>query len=113
MKSSKAYYAGLPKSLKVGACEVAIELKARLDNDDFGQFDPNDHAILLKNEQPSLGAAVDTLLHEIFHAIWTLTSLRVGDDEERIVSTLSLWQSQVLTDNPALTTWIAKATRGR
>lgn len=45
---------------------------------------------------------LDTLIHEIFHAMYGVYKLSSSDDEERVVSSLSTALFMVLTDNPEL-----------
>ena len=45
---------------------------------------------------------VNTLVHEVFHAIWQVFCLAEGDEEERIVTTMANGFTSVLVDNPAI-----------
>jgi hypothetical protein len=52
---------------------------------------------------------VDTLLHEVFHAIWAIGQLKdKGQEEERAVAVMATYMTQVIRDNPHLMRWIAK-----
>ncbi len=51
---------------------------------------------------------LDTLIHEIYHALWHTLDIHEGDNEERIVTVLSTGFTAVLMDNPKLDTLINK-----
>jgi hypothetical protein len=53
--------------------------------------------------------ALDTVLHELMHAVYSVCHLRVSDDEERVVGMISSSLVQVFRDNPKLVAWIEKA----
>ena len=55
---------------------------------------------------------VDTLLHELGHAIWWAYGIEDEDKEERVVATLATAWTQVYRDNPELLGWIQKMLRG-
>jgi hypothetical protein len=42
----------------------------------------------------------ETLLHEILHAIWDVYSVKKGDGEERIITSLAMGVSACIRDNP-------------
>ncbi len=98
----------LPPSIRIGPFDVALEAKDKLSEaDEWGDFEVV--TIRLKSAQPSPTFAVDTLLHEIYHAIYKWHSLRKHDDEERICSVMATGLTQVLRDNPKLLAWILKS----
>jgi len=49
---------------------------------------------------------LQTILHEVLHAVYKNGSLEAGDEEERVVSILGAGLAQVLKDNPELLKWI-------
>lgn len=49
---------------------------------------------------------LDTLIHEIFHALWDSLNMKDADGEERIITTLATGFTAVLMDNPKLGTLI-------
>lgn len=51
---------------------------------------------------------VDTLLHEITHAIWFVWNIQDRDDEERTVTAIGTGLATVWRDNPEVFKWIAK-----
>ncbi len=56
-------------------------------------------------------ADVDTLLHEIFHAIFFTYGIQEDDDEERTVAALGTAWVQVLRDNPELRKYIERCVK--
>jgi len=72
----------LPERTAYGACYRSGKIEIRIRNDIAG-------ALL-----------VDTLIHEIFHAIWWVDRLGDDDGEERIVNNTASFLTQVLLDNP-------------
>jgi hypothetical protein len=68
-----------------------------------------EHTIRIRPDVPSRWVIVDTVLHEINHAIFWAYLLRDNDDEERTVATIATGWTQVFRDNPALLAWIGSA----
>ncbi len=101
------YYTGLPKSVRVGPYEIPVIIM-ELDDDVQGEFSFGKLAIRLSPKQPSAVFAADTVLHELLHAIWRVYNLKVGDDEERTVTTLAMAMIQLFHDNIVLVAWLAK-----
>jgi len=48
-----------------------------------------------------------TLIHEIMHAVWDIGCLREGDDEERIISVLSMGMTEALVRSPKLRRYLS------
>jgi hypothetical protein len=98
----------LPKTITIGHFPVRIELVDELDGGkSWGGFEVDTNVIKLVRKMPR-GIDIDTLWHEIQHAIFTLSRIRGGDDEERIVTVMATWQIKVLKDNPKLLAWITR-----
>lgn len=53
--------------------------------------------------------AVDTLLHEINHAIYWAYGINDDDKEERVVGTFATAWTQVFRDNPRLLQYITES----
>ena len=72
---------------------------------------PNVLTIRIDPDRPPTAVA-ESLLHEILHACWDLTSLRTSEQcaeiEEAAVSALSPWLLGVLRDNPDLVKLLTK-----
>ena len=101
---------GLPTSLRIGPFDVAVEIVDKVfDDDAWGAYVHGKQLIQLKSEMPSKTFAIETVLHEINHAVYSLFELRKKDCEERIVSTLAAGWTQVFRDNPRLLLWLSSA----
>jgi hypothetical protein len=97
----------LPSSLRIGPFDVHIETREKLaDEDTWGTYNGASLIMQFQSGQPSNTFAVDTVLHEINHAIYRIFGLREGDDEERIVGVMATGITQVLRDNPKLVAWL-------
>lgn len=73
----------------------------------YGEFSSLELRILLDPLMPPV-KAVDTLIHEVLHAIWWCYIIKDEDKEERVVQTeCSAWV-QIYRDNPQLLAWITE-----
>jgi|TARA_R110000787_G_scaffold267595_1_gene373957 hypothetical protein len=97
-----------PKKIKVGAYKFKVVTWDRPmchDKDAFGQFLPRQGQIALAPDlYPAL--LLDTLIHEINHAIYFVYNIHDKDEEERTVHTISSGWTQVFMDNPKLLNFI-------
>ena len=101
-------FEGLPPSIRIGPFDIHIQVAEQFEDEDlWGACDFNKCLIELRASQPSAAFAVDTVLHEITHAIFKIYLLKEGDDEERATSAFATGWTQVLRDNPGLLKWIA------
>ena len=93
-----------PNKIKVGAYFFTVVRWTRPmchDKDAMGQFLPRQQLIAIAPDlSPSL--LLDTLIHEVTHAIWFVYNIQKEDDEERTVHTGSSGLAQVYVDNPKL-----------
>jgi len=95
------------KSVKVGPTDFSIEY-VPLNDEIFGDFSYINSRIRIE-ENLKGSALVDTVLHEILHAIWKLGQLKdKREDEERAVAIMATYLTQVLRDNPNMLTWLKK-----
>lgn len=95
------------KSVKVGPTDFSIEY-VPLNDEIFGDFSYINSRIRIE-ENLKGSALVDTVLHEILHAIWKLGQLKdKREDEERAVAIMATYLTQVLRDNPKMLTWLKK-----
>lgn len=105
-------YDDLPPSVRVGAYDIALIVEGPewyAQTDCFGEFKSWLMTITLTADQPTRVHALDTLLHEITHAIWYVQGIKPRDSEERKVTALSTAWVQVYRDNPWLLDTIRKA----
>jgi hypothetical protein len=100
---------GLPQSIRVGPYDVAVVLVDAFEDDDdcYGYFSNDPPTIQLLQRYASPVLAVDTVLHEIAHAIWWASALpKKRCDEERAIAALAPGFVQVFRDHPELLEWI-------
>jgi hypothetical protein len=108
----------LPTKLRIGPYDWSIRLIADLKDSGgeeiSGQCDCRDFAIELNTNQdihPFPLIALETVLHEIYHAIFSVAHFQSGDTEERICAVLASYDTQIRRDNPGLVAWIAWASK--
>ena len=109
MKNKSHWYDGLPKSLRIGPYDIGLQLREFDDLDTWGCWAFGALAIQLSPNQPSKSFAVDTLIHELFHALWKIYGLAQQDSDERYATVMATAWTQLYKDNPRLLSWIASA----
>ncbi len=93
--------------IRVGPMDIGVFFIPG-DNDTFGDFTYLKMQIRVDSRLEG-AALVDTLLHEIFHAIWAMGQLKSkAQKEERAVAVMATYMTQVIRDNPHLMKWITK-----
>lgn len=106
--------AALPAFIRVGPYNMHLvpmdENHADL-AEAFGYFKRKDQIIAFDADHKSPESLVDTLIHEVGHAIWWAYGISDDDKEERIVSIQATAWTQIFKDNPWLSDWIKKALR--
>lgn len=103
----------LPDVVRIGAFDFAIEkmdVRDAMSRGVYGQCSTQLQIISIQRHMPSRQKAIDTLLHELLHAIWWERDLEDADKEERTVGCLGTGLVQVHRDNPWLADWIKKGT---
>jgi hypothetical protein len=109
----------LPAKLRIGAHDISIHKMGESWGKDtpgamsFGDWSDARQTIRIRRQMRSKALAVDVILHEVFHAIYTLSGLRQNDGEERTVMVMASSLTQVLRDNPAFAKWLADMTSVR
>ncbi len=102
---------GLPKSVRVGPHDIKITILPAADMaDDFGTIEMANLEMRLCDQYAAGSMAVDTVLHEVLHAIWHV-SLKETQAEEAIVSTISSQLTQVIRDNPEFVKWMQQTVK--
>jgi hypothetical protein len=107
-------FEGFPTAIKVGPFRYTVEVLEEISKEDDGGStwgDCGNLLIRLKREQPSEVFALDTVLHEVGHAIAGAFALGDNSNEERAVSVFATGWTMVLRENPALANWIWRALR--
>jgi hypothetical protein len=101
----------IPSSVKIGYRSYEIKHWDMLEAnncDAWGMCD-NTNAIIWVCTDLQPRVVVDTLLHEIMHAIWYYMGLDEKHGEEPVVHRLGTGLTQVFCDNPTLVRWIDSA----
>jgi hypothetical protein len=104
----------LPRSLRIAGYDITIEEwnhHAAQASSRYGEFSSIEQTIRVSDKIVNLPKRVDTVLHEIHHAIWWAYGIHDRDNQERIVSVLGTAWMQIWRDNPALVEWLSASTR--
>lgn len=107
-----ALNAKLPGFMRIGPYDMTLAPMSGLHTyarRSVGQFSARELRISYAAEAPSKIDALDTLLHEINHAIFFAYRIYDEDKEERTVGTFATGWTQVYRDNPWLIDWIREA----
>jgi len=91
--------------VKVGGMDINI-VRVPLNDEIFGDFSYINSRIRI--EEKLVGAVlVDTVIHELNHAIWAIGNLKTEkEEEERVVAVMASYWTQIFRDNPELIKWI-------
>ena len=96
--------------VKIGGMDVEVYLIPG-DNEVFGDFTYLNNRIRI-DKGLKKGALVDTLIHEINHAVFAIGRLKSKEEkEERICSVMASVWTQIFRDNPHLMRFIQKELR--
>lgn len=96
-----------PKRVKISALDFSIEY-VPLNEELFGDFSYLNSRIRIEKNL-SGPPLVDTLLHEINHAVWKVWQLKDRkEDEERVVAVMAAAWTQIFRDNPGFSKWMQK-----
>lgn len=97
----------LPESVRIGPHDIKFgALSASESKNNYGMFVPAEQTIRLNNGYVSGSMAVDTVLHEIIHAIFSVGTVQAKQGEEHIVSVVATYLAQIIRDNPKLVKWL-------
>lgn len=103
---------GLPKTVRIGPHDIKFSEMSKSDADKlYGLFVPTEKAIKLNNEYCTGSEAVETVLHEMIHAIFNVSKLEAKHGEERIAGTVGVYLAQVFRDNPELIAWMQQTVK--
>ena len=95
----------LPDKIKIGPYlfDIAERNEAwHRQTGDYGSMVFEDLQINVVTSHRPHALVVDTLVHEVFHAIWEAGHLTDKDDEEKIVATLATWWLLTWNENEEL-----------
>lgn len=97
-----------PASIRVAAFDFAIkgiEPLSAMAEQKYGWCATIEQAIYVDfNTRPS--KVLDTMLHEVLHAMYWAYGMQDEDKEERMVGTMATAWTQVWRDNPGLLAWV-------
>ena len=93
--------------VKVGAVDINV-FSLPFDGEAFGDF--NYLLMRIRLDENLKGPVlVDTLIHELNHAVWAIGILKTKEEEEeRVCSVMASMWTQIYRDNPKLMAWIKK-----
>ena len=93
--------------VKVGAVDIGV-FSLPFDGEAFGDF--NYLLMRIRLDENLKGPVlVDTLIHELNHAVWAIGILKTKEEEEeRVCSVMASMWTQIYRDNPKLMAWIKK-----
>ena len=99
----------LPNWIKIGPYDCEVKF-VRIEEGEgrLGDYSSRTNMIRIDSSMSDRRRIVETLLHEVLHAIYYSYTLSPGDGEERVVSVLSTGLAAVLRDNPEFTALLAK-----
>lgn len=72
----------------------------------YGDYDPLSHTIRIRRHIRSRSLVIDTIMHELTHAIWSVFLMKPSDKEERLVHMFASGLTQLLLDNPDFLRWL-------
>lgn len=97
----------LPPSVRVGPHDIRFAaLGVAEARKNYGTFVPAEQEIRLHDEYASGSMAVDTVLHELIHAIFAVATVQVEHGEEHVVSAVATCLAQIIRDNPEFVSWL-------
>lgn len=95
-----------PKKVKVAGFDIdLVDLKPHVGRGTFGEFSSLENVIRVDFSVNRIHM-IDTLLHEIGHAIYWTYGIHDTDEEERVVGVFATGWTQVYRDNPDLLEFI-------
>jgi len=93
--------------VKIAAVDFDIEY-VPLNEELFGDFSYLNSRIRIEKNL-SGPPLVDTILHEMNHAVWKVWQLKDRkEDEERVVAVMAAAWTQIFRDNPGFSKWMQK-----
>ena len=108
-KQAQAALKAIPDTIRVGAHDVVIQKRDKFSMGNYlGSYYCDDSVIVLADSLATPQQVVETLVHEVNHAIYKGHALSDSDEEERYVLAMSHGLVQVVRDNPWYPKWIAK-----
>jgi hypothetical protein len=108
------YFANLPPVVMVGPYEIHIKIVPKVDkSNSHGEYARTTYGgvIRLKRDHDTRTQALDTVKHELLHAIWDKAEINPAFEEDA-VSKIATWDTNILMANQKLASWMAKCILG-
>jgi hypothetical protein len=97
----------LPRAIRIGPHEIRFAALGTAEaRKNYGTFVPAEQEIRLHQQYASGSMAVDTILHEVIHAIFAVGTVQVEQGEEHVVSNVATYLAQIIRDNPDFVSWL-------
>lgn len=103
----------LPPKVRIGPYDYKLIVVDKIKDDEecWGLCEQGKLSITVSRAQPNSLFAVDTVVHEILHAIYVNAGLQPVSTEESVCSAIATGLTQVFRDNPKLLAWVTKAVK--
>lgn len=112
MKNKKIKY--LPEYVRIAGHTITIEtfgIDTAKAGNLFAAYHSIDAKIVICADLDDKIAVLDSLIHEIGHAIWFLYGIRDEDNEEHTVNQMAIGWSQIWADNPDMVKFLNYAVK--
>lgn len=97
-------------TIKIGPFDIAlVEMGADDAKKHYGSFVETKQEIQLRKDFATEKQRVETLLHELLHAVWNERCVAAKDGEEKIITKMSIGLAALIRDNPELFESIIRA----
>lgn len=86
-------------TIKISGIDYSVDgFDTDVDRNLMGRLSYDTAQIYIRNDLP-IDKKMETLLHEVLHAVYMNSGLQPGDEEEKVVTALSSGLYQFLKDN--------------
>lgn len=86
-------------TIKISGIDYSVDgFDTDVDRNLMGRLSYDTAQIYIRNDLP-IDKKMETLLHEVMHAVYMNSGLQPGDEEEKVVTALSSGVYQFLKDN--------------
>ena len=95
------------KSVRVGPFDIKIKpLEGEERDKCLGTFSETTLSISMRDIFETDQQEAEAFLHELLHGIYCVLGVKSKDQEERIISQMSIGMASVFRDNPQLIDWL-------
>ncbi len=104
--------ASLPKKLHVAAQTVVVEITdLPKETRHWGEYDSDLHVARIDKNQYTHDRALETVVHEVLHVLWSCWHLNEDAKEEDAIKALAPALICLFRDNPEFLQWFVKAVK--